>query len=162
MKTINIFGKNMPIIAILMALLVIGTASAAVFYNYATLEGEVEITSPLKVTTLVGSEMVDVDVGATVIVDVITTGYPYDVSASFGFNNSYGSALNVSIYMELNDSSDTLIYNNYIESYPVVPGSSSYTATLDIPDQAILDGTYTYKVIILPETLLAESSYASV
>ena len=42
---IEIFGKKVPVIAILIALLVIGTASAAVFSNYATLKGTATVTN---------------------------------------------------------------------------------------------------------------------
>lgn len=50
MKTFEIFGKKVPFIAVLMALLVIGTASAAVFMNYATLSGTVEVSNGISVT----------------------------------------------------------------------------------------------------------------
>ena len=43
MKKIEIFGKKVPLFAILIALLVIGTASAAVFLNYATLTGDFDV-----------------------------------------------------------------------------------------------------------------------
>ena len=49
-KKIEILGRKVPVIAILMALLVIGTASAAVFWNYATLEGEVVVDAGIYVT----------------------------------------------------------------------------------------------------------------
>lgn len=50
MRTINIFGRKMPVLAILMALLVIGTASAAVV-SYLSNEGNAEVTveSPFSV-----------------------------------------------------------------------------------------------------------------
>lgn len=44
MKTINILGRQMPILAILVGLLVIGTASAAVAYF--AFSGTIEVTSP--------------------------------------------------------------------------------------------------------------------
>ena len=50
MRTINMFGRKMPVLAILMAALIVGTASAAVYSHYATLEGTVEIGSPITVT----------------------------------------------------------------------------------------------------------------
>ena len=50
MKKIEIFGKKVPVIAILIALLVIGTASAAVFLNYATLSGTVDVSNGISVT----------------------------------------------------------------------------------------------------------------
>ena len=45
-KKIEIFGKKVPVIALVIALLVIGTASAAVFMNYATLTGTDVIDGP--------------------------------------------------------------------------------------------------------------------
>ena len=44
MRTINILGRKMPILAILMGLLVIGTASAAI--TYFAFSGTIEVTSP--------------------------------------------------------------------------------------------------------------------
>lgn len=56
MKTIEIFGKKVPVIAMIMALMVIGTASAAVFLNYATLSGTVEVSNGISVTDSNGDE----------------------------------------------------------------------------------------------------------
>lgn len=50
MKKIEIFGKKVPLFAILIVIMVIGTASAAVFYNYATLTGEIEVTNSISVS----------------------------------------------------------------------------------------------------------------
>jgi len=45
-KKIELFGKKVPILAVVMAVLIIGTASAAVFMNYATLTSEdIELTA---------------------------------------------------------------------------------------------------------------------
>lgn len=49
-KKISILGKKVPILAIFMAVLIIGTASAAIFTHYATLDGNIEVTSPVFVT----------------------------------------------------------------------------------------------------------------
>ena len=48
-KKINMLGIKVPVIAILIALLVIGTASAALIVNYATLTGEVAVYNPIGV-----------------------------------------------------------------------------------------------------------------
>ena len=50
MKKIEIFGKKVPLFAILIAVLVIGTASAAIFMNYATLTGEIDVTHSISVS----------------------------------------------------------------------------------------------------------------
>ena len=73
MRTINMFGRKMPIIAILMALLVIGTASAAVFIHYATLSGTVEVTNDISV------DDIEIDGSGTLVFT--------DYSASFTINN---------------------------------------------------------------------------
>ena len=73
MRTINIFGRKMPILAILMGLLVIGTASAAVFLNYATLSGTVEVTNDISV------DDIEIDGTGTLVFT--------DYLASFTINN---------------------------------------------------------------------------
>ena len=50
MKKIEIFGKKVPLFAILIVIMVIGTASAAVFLNYATLSGTVDVSNGISVT----------------------------------------------------------------------------------------------------------------
>ena len=48
-KKIDIFGRKVPVLAVMMVLLVIGTASAAVFTNYATLSGDVTVETGISV-----------------------------------------------------------------------------------------------------------------
>lgn len=42
-KKLNILGKKVPVLAVMIALMVIGTASAALIVNYATLTGDVTV-----------------------------------------------------------------------------------------------------------------------
>lgn len=48
-KKIDILGRKIPVLAVMMVLLVIGTASAALIVNYAVLTGTVEVTNPIGV-----------------------------------------------------------------------------------------------------------------
>ena len=48
-KKLNILGRKVPILAVMMALLVIGTASAALILNYATLSGTFNVDETLTV-----------------------------------------------------------------------------------------------------------------
>ena len=90
-KTFEIFGKKVPLIAILIALLVIGTASAAVFVNYATLSGTHEIP---------GTSITVYDSNSNPIDPDDLGDLNFSSSASFSINNSDGSALIV--YLETN------------------------------------------------------------
>ena len=58
-KKLNILGRKVPILAVMMALLVIGTASAALISNYATLTGDVTVTNPISVAGDGDSAMLD-------------------------------------------------------------------------------------------------------
>lgn len=49
-KKLNILGRKIPVLAVMMAILIIGTASAALIVNYAVLTGEVTVTNPVTIT----------------------------------------------------------------------------------------------------------------
>ena len=53
-KKLNILGRKVPVLAVMMALLVIGTASAALIVNYATLSGTYEVGETI---TVVGNNV---------------------------------------------------------------------------------------------------------
>ena len=50
MKQYKILGRKVSVLAIIMAVLLIGTASAAVFQHYATLSGTITVTNDISVT----------------------------------------------------------------------------------------------------------------
>ena len=50
MKNMKIFGKKIPILAVMAVLLLVGTVSAALFAHYATLNGDIEVTSDVWVS----------------------------------------------------------------------------------------------------------------
>ena len=78
-KKLNIFGRKVPVLAVMMVLLVIGTASAALIENYANLSGDVTVTNPISVydsngalttTTVVG----DLDFNSPAIFTITNSG----------------------------------------------------------------------------------------
>ena len=149
MKTINIFGKNMPIVAILMALLVIGTASAAVFTHYATLEGKVAIESPITVII----DGFEIPLGATYPLTIDNMTSPCIISETMILNNSHGSALDVSFLwilyedgapMPLNPDTSYWIFDNETVSVPV--GESNFTADLEVPAYMLGDHIFLIEV----------------
>ena len=58
MRKVNILGRKVSVLAILMAVLVIGTASAAIFMNYATLTGQVTVSNDISVTDYEGNPII--------------------------------------------------------------------------------------------------------
>ena len=91
-KKIEIFGKKVPIIAILMVVLVIGTASAALFNNYATLIGTEEVKPQVYVTDSDGTQ-IDPEEGGTL---------NFSSPATFTINNTGNSIVTVRLNDTLN------------------------------------------------------------
>ena len=80
-KKFDIFGRKVPVLAVMMVILVIGTASAAIFTNYATLSGDVTVDTGISVN---GIPLDDVG-------DLVFS----DQSASFTINNAGDEAVNI-------------------------------------------------------------------
>lgn len=157
MKKIEIFGKKVPVIAILIALLVIGTASAALFYNYATLEGTVKVTNDISVTD---SDLVTFHIG-----DEGTGNLTFESPAKFTINNAGDEPVIVklvtSLFFENNEltTEEELegLYLYYsviedgedIESGPVLvpPGGLMVDVEFETADNAF-PGNYTIQVAI--------------
>lgn len=75
MRTISIFGKNMPIVAIIVAVLVIGTASAALLNNYGQLQSDINVERAIVVDGYTGPDEIPLEYEATVFggeTDIIT------------------------------------------------------------------------------------------
>ena len=96
-KKIEIFGKKVPIIAILMVVLVIGTASAALFNNYATLIGTEEVKPQVYVTDSDGTQ-IDPEEGGTL---------NFSSPATFTINNTGNSNVTVRLNHTLNATNET-------------------------------------------------------
>ena len=60
-KKLNIFGRKVPVLAVMMVLLVIGTASAALIVNYATLSGTFEVGETIGVTVTDAGDLTKLD-----------------------------------------------------------------------------------------------------
>ena len=85
-KKIDILGRKIPVLAVVMALLIIGTASAALIVNYAVLTGTVEVTNPIGVA------------GDT---DATTLSLSDDGAATFTVTNSDPDAIDVEVVTTL-------------------------------------------------------------
>jgi len=149
MKKIELFGKKVPIIAIIMAVLVIGTASAALFYNYATLRGDIEVTNAISVSDYdtdpieIGGDgelifsspatfVVNNDGNEPVIVDLVTTLYLEDVLVT----DEEGLTVDYSV-LDGTGVEEGLVL--------VPPGGLTIDVEFDAVDNAI-PGTYTVQV----------------
>lgn len=89
MKQINIFGRKISIVAVLMIALLIGTASAAMIVNYASLTGTVNVPSIIDTT------------GDSIEFTVTTTGEGTTGTGTLTITNAIGSDVVVSIDTEL-------------------------------------------------------------
>ena len=150
-KNITFLGKKVPITVILIAFLVISTASAAVYEHYATMEGDVMILSPITVS-IDGNE---IPLGGNypfVIEDVMS---PCTISETLDFNNTYGESLDVEIIwvlyetnapIPLDASTSYWIWDNV--THPVPNGISDYTTSLEVP--AYMIGGYTFSIAVNP------------
>ena len=153
MKEITIFKRKVPFITILIALLVIGTASAALIQHYALMEGDVTINSPITVS--VDGTVVDLGEPHTLDAEIVTT--PDTISETLEFNNTHGSPVDVSLFWILYESGETYpdlnaetsywIYDN-VETYPVEVGISTYEVILEIPSYMI--GNHKFRIEVNP------------
>lgn len=149
MKQIKIFGKSIPILAIL-AILMIGTASAALFAHYATLDGDIEVTSNVWVNDLaIGDEG-----------DLV-----FESPAPFEIHNEGNVPVLVDLVttLELNGTLVTDETGLYVD-YSIIPGSTNVVeeglaivppggviATVDFTTHEFaVPGTYTTIVEVNP------------
>ena len=149
-KNITFLGKKVPVIAIVIAFLVIGTASAAVYEHYATMEGEVTILSPIAVTI----DGVSIDLGEdyTFFIENMTS--PCTISKSIKLNNSHELPLKVELLWVLYESgvefpldanTSYWIWDNI--TIELVPGIiTHHTVSLDVPVYMIGDHTFAIAV----------------
>ena len=150
-KKIEIFGKKVPLIAILVVALIISTASAAVYQHYATMMGDVRIDSPVHVD--INGETIPLGGTYELIIDDVMA--PCTISETFQFNNSYGSSIDVSVLWILYekgastplDTSGTYwVYDTETLSVPV--GITSFEASLDVP--AYMIGDHVFRIDVNP------------
>ena len=149
-KNIEIMGRKVSVMAIVVALLLITTASAATYRHYATLEGDVSINSPIHI--IVDEE--EIPLGGTYTFTIEDTFPRSTIGKTFQFNNSYGSEIDVSIFwilyepdkLPLNASTSYWVYDNETVTVPV--GISSFTAELYVP--AYMMGEHVFQIDVNP------------
>ena len=151
-KKIEIFGKKVPFIAILVVALIISTASAAVYQHYATMMGDVAINSPVHVI-IDGNP---IPLGGTYELTIEDIMSPCTISETFQFNNTYGSPIEVSVLwilyekdapFPLNASTSYWVYDTEIVT--VSPGiSAPYTVNLDVP--VYMMGDHVFRIDVNP------------
>jgi len=150
-KQIELFGRKIPVIAIVIAVLVIGTASATVYQHYATVEGNVMILSPITVT--VDGHLIPLGGNHNYTIESMTS--PCTIIETLTFNNSYGSALDVELLWVLYESEAPLpldantsywIWDN--ETYSVPNGISNHDVSLTVP--AYMMGSHIFAIAVNP------------
>ena len=151
-KKIEIFGKKVPLIAILVVALIISTASAAVYQHYATMMGDVAINSPVHI--IVDGEVIPLGGTYELTIDDIMP--LCTISETFYFNNTYGSPIDVSVLwilyeknapLPLNASTSYWVYDTEIVT--VSTGiSAPYTVSLYVP--AYMMGDHTFRIDVNP------------
>ena len=152
MRTISIFGRKMPILAILMAALIVGTASAAVYSHYATLTGTVNVGSPLIITF--NDE--DVPTGSIATMNLGQVMYPDSVDAAFQYENVYTDSIYVDIYTILYEADGTTevtrapdeINVELAQTEPDTP--VEYFVSIDMPEGWIINGDHILSIQIKP------------
>ena len=162
-KKIEILGRKVPILAVMMAILIIGTASAAVFLNYATLSGNATVGSSVSVF-----DSGDIDVTGT-----ITGVLDFNSPATFTIKNTGDVPVTVELagtidavepspvdteglsitYAGVDVTTDGDITTVIVPTGTVAdPGISTITVTLEaVPN--IQPGTYTVTVTVNPPTV---------
>ena len=151
-KNIEFMGRKISVVAIMIALLLISTASAAVYQHYATMMGDVAINSPVSIIV----DEVPIPLGETYTLTIDDMMSPCTISKSFYFNNSYGSSIDVSLLwilyeadadFPLNASETYWVYDT--EIVPVDTGISElYTVSLDVP--AYMMGDHVFRIDVNP------------
>ena len=151
MKKIEIFGKKVPIFAILIALLVIGTASAAIFSNYATLTDTIEVSNGISVTDSDGETF---EANGEGVLD-------FDSPATFTINNANDEPaivnLVTSLTRNLNNEGEAVVtnYDGLTVDYSVIDGTgveANGTGTLVLvpPGGLTVEVNFTYEDNVMP------------
>ena len=146
MKKIEIFGKKVPLFAILIALLVIGTASAAVFLNYATLSGTVDVSNGVSVTDSYGETFEANGEG----------GLNFNSPATFTINNANDEPAIVNLVTTLDlDGIPVTDYEGLTVDYSVIDGTGVEatdpgTLVLVPPGGLTIDVNFTYEDNVMP------------
>ena len=133
-KKLNIFGRKVPVLAVIMAVLIIGTASAALIVNYATLTGTYTIDETI---TVAGD-------GTTADLIDITDG-----TAIFTITNK-GDATSVNVDTTLYlDVPETMPIDKTMEDY-MVTDTTGITITYTPPGTAPDDTSGNYVLVNVP------------
>ena len=150
-KNIKLLGKKIPITVVLIAFLLISTASAAVYTHYATMEGKVTIEAPITVS-IDGTE---VALGVPHEYDIENMISPCTIAKIITFNNSYSSDIDVELVWVLyednnndqfNPSTSYWIWNEKTHTVPM--GLSSHPVSLDVP--IYMAGEYIFAIAVNP------------
>lgn len=157
MKQINIFGRKVSVVAVLIVALLVGTASAAVFMNYATLSGDVTVTSPIVVSDSGGPMNIgDID-------GVLNFDSP---PATFTIQNTGTEGVIVYLVSTIIEGDETVptgdavsvIYtasgSNQVDTDGslLINGEEIITVDVDLSSEANVVGTYTVTVAVNPAT----------
>ena len=165
-KKINILGRKVPVLAVIMVLLVIGTASAALIDHYATLSGDVTVAETISVTGN-GDPIPNGEIGSITFTDEMAT-FTID-------NDGDGTSVNLVTTLFLDESAEaitdtegitiTYVVNaDPLQTYEltgdagilpqvitVEPGFNTVTVTFGA-DPALETGLYTIQVAVDPYT----------
>ena len=150
-KNIEIMGRKVSVVAFVVALLLISTASAAMYQHYATMQGNVLINSPITVT--VDGHLIPLGGNYNYTIESMTS--PCTINEILELNNSYGLALEVDLLwvlyesdapLPLNANTSYWIWDNV--TYSVPNGVSTYTVSLDVP--AYMMGDHTFAIAVNP------------
>ena len=151
-KNIEIMGRKVSVMAIVVALLLISTASAALIQHYALMEGDVTINSPITVSV----DGTVINLGEPHILDTEIATDGCTISETLEFNNTYGSPVEVSLfwilyeagetYPDLNTSTSYWIYNTTTLSIPT--DGLTREVSLDIP--SYMTGNHKFRIEVNP------------
>ena len=163
-KKIDILGRKVPILAVMMALLVIGTASAALISNYATLTGDVTVTNPITVNGGIetitftegvatfniansGTEPVLVNLDTKLYFNVVNPVPGDELINTEGTTIEYNTVEAIDV---VGVAPDDVYDGNYVSVPLTVPvGGIDVIVTFDA-DPALEVGTYTIQVAVNP------------
>lgn len=168
-KKFNIFGRKVPVLAVVMAVLIIGTASAALIANYATLSGTFEVGETIVVTsdgdtilngetgTIVfnesgGANFTIANSGDGTTVNLNTTLLLDEGTGPVVVDNTEGITITYEIDTDTEDPYILIGLENQLipdQVIPIANGDNLVTVTFE-GDPALVTGNYTIQVAVNP------------
>ena len=172
-KKIDILGRKVPVLAVMMVLLVIGTASAALIANYATLTGDVTVTNHISVVGDGGTTLLDMGdgTGGFTITNTDSVGIDVEAVTTLYLNLPVDPTPQQLIDCEVTDVTGititvngfTLLYSELEGAYntltitatggtgtdPFVPGITDVPVTF-VAVPGVVTGDYTIQVAVNP------------